>query len=310
MSAADRAVVIGVDWGTSSLRVSALDADGQVLAEHSSDRGILTVQDQDFDAVLETMLAAWQPDPAIPLVLSGMITSRNGWCESPYLSAPCRLADLAGALLVRQSQRGRRLHFVPGVKLTETDAADVMRGEETELFGWLARRHTDNVGAIGERLCLLPGTHSKWVQLTDAGISHFSTCMTGELFALLCRHSILGRLMNADDTRSAQAFERGARYGLAKPGELLATLFSARALPLLDRLPARDIRDYLAGLLIGSEVAGQVRQMAQPVVIIGRGDLVDRYATVLRIAGVNSDRSEPGAAAAGQFALARQAALL
>lgn len=308
----DSVALVGVDWGTSSLRVTAMDVDGAVLAEVSNARGILTVQADEFSAVFDSVIAPWSLAPTVPVVLSGMVTSRNGWHETPYLNAPCHLAELAEGLVSHQGSAGRRLYFVPGVQQLDAVTADVMRGEETELFGWLARtppHQTEKSAPSGQRLFLLPGTHSKWVRTDAAGIKGFKTCMTGELFALLCEHSILGRLMTSDRPASATAFTEGAKRGLAEPQSLLSMLFSARAMPLLEVLPTDDVQDYLAGMLIGAEVAAQPDANGCPVVVIGRGDLTDRYISVLQMAGSSTEKAEPGAAYAGQFELAKRAEL-
>ena len=305
--------LVGVDWGTSSLRVSAMDTHGALLAEEKSARGILTIAPGGFDAALGAVLSAWSVAPTIPVVLSGMITSRNGWRETPYLEAPCELAELAQSLMTHTDGFGRRLYFVPGVQQLESGSADVMRGEETELFGWLARHKGANAERVSEpeeRVFLLPGTHSKWVQTEGFTIKSFVTCMTGELFALLSEHSILSRLMTSDRPANPAAFTQGAKQGLAEPAKLSSMLFSARAMPLLGLLPTDDIQDYLAGVLIGAEVATQVAGHERPIVVIGRGDLTERYVSVLALAGQSAERAEPGAAYAGQFELALRAKLL
>jgi len=212
-------------------------------------------------------------------------------------------------MVSHRNAAGRSLHFVPGVQQLDNHTADVMRGEETELIGWLTRQ-SDPPGGGRRRHFLLPGTHSKWVHTDGLGISGFQTCMTGEVFALLCNHSILARLMTSDRAASVGAFHEGARRGLAAPQSLLSILFSARAMPLLGVLPGDDVRDYLAGMLIGAEVAAQPFENAGELIVIGRGDLTDRYVSVLQLAGVAAEKAEPGAASAGQYELARQAGLI
>ncbi|MFK7963067.1 MAG: 2-dehydro-3-deoxygalactonokinase [Burkholderiaceae bacterium] len=305
--------LIGVDWGTSSLRVSAMDAHGALLAEEKSARGILTIEPDGFGVVLDSVLSGWSVAPTVPVVLSGMITSRNGWQETPYLEAPCELLALASSMLTHTDGSGRSLYFVPGVQQLESGTADVMRGEETELFGWLARQRATNAQSLSgaeKRTFLLPGTHSKWVQTEGTAIQSFVTCMTGELFALLSEHSILSRLMTSDRPANPAAFTQGAKQGLAEPAKLLSKLFSVRAMPLLGALPTDDVQDYLAGLLIGAEVATQAATQERPIVVIGRGDLTERYVSVLALAGQSAERAEPGAAYAGQFELACRADLL
>lgn len=302
--------LVGIDWGTSSLRLVAMNGQGETVASLQSDRGITRIGPDGFDAAIEQALSPWQLPVSVPLILSGMIGSRNGWVETPYLDAPVPLASLAGALVSHRSRAARHLYFVPGIRLVGRHA-DVMRGEETELLGWFEKNPQHQIS----QSFVLPGTHCKWVHTEHRQITGFRTCMTGEVFAVLCEHSILGRLMAAgpaDDLPDAAdaAFELGARRGLAEPENLLANLFSARALPLLERMHAAEIRPYLAGLLIGSEVAGQHRRHDEPLVVIGRGELAERYVRVLHLAGAQADCAEPGSAIAGQFAIARMAGLV
>lgn len=316
MNPAALTALIGIDWGTSSLRAVCLDAAGRVHAERRGDEGITRVADGAFEQTLEVVLADWNVPSDVPVVLSGMITSRNGWLETPYLPVPAALPALASAMRMQRAASGRALAFVPGVNQGVDRAgqptglpADVMRGEETELLGWLDAAGSKPQAGTTLRF-VLPGTHSKWAELRDGSIVAFSTCMTGEIFEALCRHTILGRLMTGDAVAD-DAFDDGARIGLREPARLLAHCFSARALPLLERMPVQHTRDYLAGLLIGAEVAGQLAGATDgPLIIIGRGDLAERYARVLSLAGRHADVAEPGSAARGQFALARLAGLV
>ena len=318
------AALLGIDWGTSSLRAVALDASGRILAQRNSPSGIQAIEPGAFEQTLEALLAPWQIDTKVPVVLSGMITSRNGWVETPYLPTPAALDALAGALVPLRSAAGRRLHFVPGVSqagpasagvapdVAAGPQADVMRGEETELLGWLAAARQKAGEASAPSMSgqfVLPGTHSKWAQVQDGRIESFATCMTGEIFHVLSKHTILSKLMEADAV-SPPAFTAGAELGLREPARLLAHCFSVRALPLLGRMPVGQTRDYLGGLLVGAEVAGQIDQAAHQLIVIGRGDLAARYAQVIAMAGRQAVVAEPGSAAHGQLALARLAGLL
>ena len=247
---ADGAALIGIDWGTTSFRAYRIGADGAALATRTAPAGILKVPSGDFEAVLEREVGDWLgAAPALPVVVSGMITSRQGWLEVPYCACPAGSVELAGALGELTTGAGRRLHFVPGVSLIGSDGVpDVIRGEETQIIGQLA-------GGRGGEVLLLPGTHSKWAFAADGRIVWFATFMTGELFAVLSEHSILGRLMAAGAAPDETAFARGLSYAREGPGGLLKRLFSARTLGLFDQLPASAIGSYLSGLLIGSELA-------------------------------------------------------
>jgi 2-dehydro-3-deoxygalactonokinase len=235
------------------------------------------------------------------VVLSGMITSRQGWHELPYLPCPAGADDLARAVHTTRAPGLGPLHFVTGLSSLGPDGTpDVMRGEETQIIG------QDDL-APGEAV-VLPGTHSKWVVVEDGRIIRFRTYLTGELFAVLARHSILGRLM-ADGPEDEEALLRGVEVALAGPG-LLGRLFSARALPLVGGLAETAVRDYLSGLLIGTEIAeGLVAERPDAVVVIGSDQLARRYAAALDRAGLRHRPGRPDAAALGQWRIAEAAGI-
>ncbi len=302
---ADDAALIGIDWGTTSFRAYRIAADGAVLEAQSAAAGILKVADRDFAAVLEREIGPWlAAAPEVPVVASGMITSRQGWREVPYCPSPAGAGELAAGLL-RHDTAGRRVvHFVPGLSLIGADGVpDVMRGEETQIVG--------EAGG-GRQALVLPGTHSKWAFAEDGRIVWFATFMTGEVFGLLKEHSILGRLM-AGEAPDDAAFARGLGYAQQGPGGLLKRLFSARTLGLFDRLPAGGIEDYLSGLLIGSEIAEALTCLPDAVgeiTVIGGSALAERYRQALAAAGLGVRTAAPDASARGQLLIARAAGLL
>lgn len=292
----DEAKLIAVDWGTSSFRAWLLGEAGSVLAEIPSGAGILAVADGDFDAALEKNLAPFIGQRHLPVIASGMITSRNGWVETSYLPLPLDAEALAQSIKLYETASGRKIHFVTGaVRNPDDGLPDVMRGEETEIIGHLCQSAAQN------GLFVLPGTHSKWAIVTSGQITHFQTCMTGEIFALLRQHSILGRLMT-DGSENPDAFRRGVEASRTE-GALLARIFSARSLALLGRLDGKDIADYLSGLLIGDEVFSTWDGHSS-VIIIGRGDLAERYRIALTQIGSKAEIAPPGMARAGLWHIA------
>src|SRR6185437_15251648 len=126
--------LIGLDWGSSSLRAYLLDEQGGILETRTRGWGIRRLPPGGFDAALDDVLAGW---PALPLLASGMVGSRDGWREVPYVDLPVGLDAVARALSHVDSAGGRRVHLIPGLRHIAT--ADVMRGEETEIFGALAQ---------------------------------------------------------------------------------------------------------------------------------------------------------------------------
>lgn len=304
--------LVGLDWGTTSLRAYLMGGDGAILERQASAAGILQVGEAGFEGTFERHVGAWlEAAPNLPVILSGMIGSRQGWVEVPYLTCPAAPDAIAGHLHRLPAARGRALAFVPGL-LVEGDIPDVMRGEETELVGAIAEQPT-------AELFVLPGTHSKWVRVAGGRLEEFATYMTGELFGVLKTHSILGRLIEAGAAFDAAAFARGATIGLDDRktlGGLLHRLFGVRTLPLTGSLPGAGVESYLSGLLIGTEVrealaaAQSERSSGGPVMLVGGSELVGRYEVVLQLAGLATARAAPDAAARGQFTLARLAGLL
>ncbi|WP_435169194.1 2-dehydro-3-deoxygalactonokinase [Falsirhodobacter sp. 1013] len=294
------ATLIALDWGTSSLRAWCLDARGQVLDQRESPEGIMHVKDG-FAAAFQRIIGPWRADhPDLPALACGMIGSAQGWKEAPYLSCPAGPEELAGAM-VALPEHG--LHIVPGV--SQRHPADVMRGEETQIAGALALHPTLRPGAH----LVMPGTHSKWVTIRDGRIQGFTTFMTGELFAVLKEHSILGRLAKTpgeDDAAFAQGLDA------AREGDLPSRLFSARSGVLLGDRPASSSLDYLSGLIIGAEIAS-AQGLLQPKdtpVLIGAPALVGRYRQALAAFGLPDARTIEHTAIAGLWQIARAARLI
>lgn len=283
--------MIGVDWGTTSFRAYRLGPGGAVLAEVERKRGILTVEPGGFPAVLEEAIGPWLADGESEVLLCGMVGSRQGWQEAPYLPCPAGPAEIAAALTVLDFE-GARCRLVPGLATRDADGVpDVMRGEETKLIGLLAE------GVAG--LVCLPGTHTKWVRLAGGRIGHFATHMTGELRAVLLEHSILGRL--AAPGRSAEAFRRGvARSG--QEGGLLHHLFGTRGLGLHGELAEAETADYLSGLLIGHEIRA-AWPGGEPVHLAGAAVLAETYGAALAQLGARVVRHGDDVVAAGLHAI-------
>lgn len=299
--------LIGVDWGTSSLRAYKLDQTGQIIEAVSTDKGILHVENNAFAAVLDDIIGRWRT-PGLPVILSGMIGSRQGWIEVPYLGVPATLGEIAAALVSHPDDP--LIRFVPGLAQDPPGRApDVMRGEETQIAGAIG-------GSSGRHLLVMPGTHSKWVLVEDGRIVWFATFMTGELFAILKDHSILGRLMTGGDQHHDDAvFEQGLGAARSLPGGLLQQLFSARTLGLFERVPAEAISAYLSGLLIGNELGEALGNLdespdSMAITVIGASALAERYMNAIGHAGLSSRKAGDDAAARGHYLIAKAAKLL
>jgi 2-dehydro-3-deoxygalactonokinase len=307
--------LIGLDWGTSSFRAYRLDAAGAVLEAKTAPAGILRVPEGGFEGVFEREIGPWLADaPGLPVIASGMITSRQGWVEVSYCPCPAGSAEIAAALVRHETGAGRIVHFVPGLSIVGADGVpDVIRGEETQIIGAVGGAVGGEVGdAPGRRLLVLPGTHSKWALVEDGRIVWFATFMTGELFAVLKEHSILGRMMAGERDDDA-AFRRGLAY--ARAGGLLKRLFSARTLGLFGALPESGTAAYLSGLLIGTEVQDALDCLEQPsagqeITVVGGAELTGRYLTAIDHAGLRGRRAADDAGARGLFLIAHAAGLI
>ena len=299
------ASLIGVDWGTSQLRAYLLDGCGAILDRREAPRGILTVEAGGFPGVLAEALAGWPG--GLPVILSGMVGSRQGWVEAPYLPCPARPGDLAGGLVALDAPGLGPARLVPGISHRHPDGhPDVIRGEETQIAGALMAL------GLSEGLFVLGGTHSKWVRVEGGAIAGFSTYMTGEVFAALRGHTILGRLMPSAERGEGEGFRRGVTEGAALPsaGALLARLFSVRTLGLFDELPGRELSDYLSGLLIGAEMAAATREGAGRFIAVKSQGLERHYDVAADILGLDCVPAPADCVVLGHLAIARAAGLV
>ncbi len=272
MNPATRPDWIAVDWGTSNLRVWAMGADG-ILAEASSDDGMGRLLPAQFEPALLSLIDPWLSDRKTPVIACGMVGSRQGWVEAPYRAVPCTPVDRAAMVQVVVSDPRISVHIAPGLK--QPKPADVMRGEETQIAGALAL----NPGFDG--VICLPGTHSKWVQISAGEVVSFQTFMTGEVFALLSQHSVLRHGMGGTGWDDA-AFDEALSDALSRPDRFAARLFSLRAEGLLDGLLPDQARARLSGLLIGIELAAaRPYWLGQAVNLIGAETLSRAYARAL-----------------------------
>jgi 2-dehydro-3-deoxygalactonokinase len=270
--------LLAVDWGTTSLRGALLDGTGSVTHERSSANGLLNVRAGGFAEVLEAEFGDWLRVPGTLCLMAGMVGSKQGWQEAPYCASPAGLAEVAQHLTwIERTGRqiSQRIAVVPGMSCENEGVPDVMRGEETQVFGAL------QLLGMQEGVFVLPGTHSKWVRVQAGRIEGLATFMTGEFYALLRQHSILARTLPAvDDELDGAAFDEGVALALRR-GSLLGTAFSVRTLSLFARKSAQSLPSYLSGLVIGEELRAQSLGGVEHVVLIGSDTLTQRYARAL-----------------------------
>ena len=275
-------VLIALDWGTSSLRAYLLGQEGRILDSYSAAAGVVKLEPGEFPDAFEAATGAWRARwPGLRAIACGMVGSNAGWVEAPYATCPASPEDLATRLI---EVPGAGLLIVPGIA-QHGEAADVMRGEETQIFGGLWM-HPD----LRTRTRVVhPGTHSKWIDIEDGRLQRFNTYMTGEVYAVLREHSILGRFAKdappPSDEAAREAFERGV-HAVRRGGHLAPLLFSTRALVLTGQMRPEQALDYLSGLLIGEEIGYALATGPRDLVLMGDLDLCARYRHAMGLFGL------------------------
>jgi 2-dehydro-3-deoxygalactonokinase len=309
------AALVALDWGTTTFRAWLLDGTGSVLDSIRTADGALTISERSasarvralaFEDTFRRLCRSWLDEhPGVPVLCAGMAGSNHGWAEAGYLDVPADLGDLAEHLTVVPAGDSV-VHLVPGLRVDRPDP-DVLRGEEVQLVGALSEVPE------GPATVVLPGTHSKWVRLDGTRVTGFTTAMTGELYGLLMRDSILARLATGEPgTEVTEAFTRGLDAEDARGEErgLAALLFTARPLALAGRLDPAEIADYVSGLLVGSEVRHMLRGTPAGVVALcGPPATEHRYRFALERGGALVHTVGEGAAARGLWGVALDAGL-
>lgn len=292
--------MIGIDWGSSGFRAYRLGEDGSIRERRTASSGIASLTPTDYAAVLQQQIGDWLRDaPSAPVLLSGMVGSRQGWREAPYAECPAGMTELAARLCPVDLGNGRVARIVPGLSCRGADGhPDVMRGEETQIFG---------LDLPAQATLCMPGTHSKHVQFHDGRIAGFATAMTGEVFGLLKSHGLIAAMLAPDDSEEldATAFESGLALS-GQPGGLLHHIFTVRTRRLFNELSAGAATHYLSGILIGHEL--RATAWAGKVVIVGTGGLAMRYWKAFAFLGIDADVAPEDAAATGLYRLGQFAA--
>ena len=267
------AAYLALDWGTTNRRVYALAADGKLLHRAQDDRGVLAVPAGTYPAEIEAIRDAHGD---LPILAAGMIGSTRGWHDVPYVAAPADPVALAAGAV----QVGQGVTILPGIARRDESRADVMRGEEVQVFGAIAAGL-----APADALFCQPGTHNKWIVADGGTITDFTTAMTGELFALLKAHGILAGMLDGP-VADGPAFRDGLARGRA--GDLPAALFEVRASVLLGTRAADDAASFASGILIGADVAARRDLAGRTVHLLGTGALATLYAAAIEQAGART----------------------
>lgn len=322
--------LIALDWGTTTLRAYLLGEQGIILQVRTSPHGIMRLPElqetsednrqKRFEIAFESICGDWlRQFPALPVVASGMVGSAQGWKETRYLNLPFNVEELGRHLVSLATATGRPIWIVPGL-MQVTPPVNVMRGEETQILGALfseSREIQDE-----DKLFCLPGTHSKWINVSRQEIRNFTTFMTGEVYSALCSHTILGKMLpsNPGSRSDAAAFERGVDLACSAGSKgVLSDIFTTRTLALAGGLAAEQQADYLSGILIGHEVHAMLHLRADSsrevlrkasVTLVGEETLCHRYATAMKRLGCVDIGFSPDAMQHGLWKVAIQAGLI
>ena len=276
-----------VDWGTTRFRGYLVDGE-TILDRVESEEGVSALKAGEHAGVFRRRCGAWLAAEPLPVALVGMVGSREGWVVAPYATCPAGPAEIAAATTPVDLGEGRTGHVVPGLSC-ENGGVDVMRGEETLALG----------AGVADGLLCLPGTHPKWVEMRHGRIVRFATYFTGEMYALLRHHSMVGRPATEPEDPAGfdlglDAAERNARDRVG----LLHLIFGARAAAVTGRLSSAALGPYISGLLTGDEVAGAFALFRKPdrVTVIAGAPRADVFLRALARHGVEAAVRPPEAA--------------
>ncbi|PZW45680.1 2-dehydro-3-deoxygalactonokinase [Humitalea rosea] len=290
--------MIGVDWGTTNFRAWWLGPDGGIRDHLASGDGLLSTPADGFAATLARNIGPWLAQGETRILLCGMVGSRQGWREAPYLGCPADAAAIAAASIAVEFP-GAEARIIPGLTTRDADGCpDVARGEETKAVSLLARL------GLGRAVLVLPGTHCKWIGIEAGRITGFTSHMTGEVFATLARHSILGRTLEEGAAHDAAAFARGV-VRARQAGGVLHHLFGVRAMALVDGLDPAASASFLSGLLIGHEILAAMPATRAPLHVLTESMLGARYAEAFDALGIPHTVESGDVTPGGLVALSR-----
>jgi 2-dehydro-3-deoxygalactonokinase len=270
---------IAIDWGSSNLRVWALNNNNAILDSISSNDGMLGLASSEFEPLLSEKISKWGVgDVNIPILCCGMVGAKQGWVEAPYASIPYKLMQEVDSVKVRCSDNRLNVRILGGLR--QDNPADVMRGEETQIRGFLS------IFSNFDGIICLPGTHTKWVHVSAGEVISFRTFMSGELFDLLSKYSVLKHSVKSDGWDDEE-FKSAVSESISNPQKIFSDFFKLRADHLLKQVEQSELRSKLSGYIIGAELAGaKPYWLGQNVVILGNNNLSKIYKTALEGQGI------------------------
>ncbi|MEM5481139.1 2-dehydro-3-deoxygalactonokinase [Pseudoalteromonas fuliginea] len=316
--------LIIVDWGSSNFRAFLVDNKGMILDTVNGEQGVLSIKNGCLETVLLSYISDWLLEYKMPIIMAGMVGGAIGWQDTGYVNTPVNLDSMSVSLCKANNKAGLRISIVPGIKyVMENNVCDVMRGEEVQVFGAVldVEQTAGELSnqTLGETMFCLPGTHSKWVEVAKdtqnkTVITSLTTFMTGEMFDLLTKQSILGEGLESlvSTQTDMPSFLKGVGVSQVQ-SSLLSALFSARTLKLDKQLALQNVPSYISGLLIGAELAGIRSKLndIKHVYLIGNSSLNTLYCEALKELGFTSSiLSSATASTKGMFTLAINAGLV
>ncbi|NKB52862.1 MAG: 2-keto-3-deoxy-galactonokinase [Rhizobiaceae bacterium] len=272
--------LIVLDWGTTNVRLALLNIDGSIVEERRGESGVGTFSHDEFEAHFDRLTGGW---PQVPAIAAGMVGSRQGWREAQYLACPASTNDLVQGLQ-HFCHDGRPITIVPGLTLNDGQRFDVMRGEESQIAGFLTQQPHYS-GTL-----LMPGTHSKWVRIVDGTVVSFQTYMTGEMFEALSEHTILRHSLSKPSNDTDRFLAKVAQLS-DEPSSFEGALFGLRARHLLTNSDATELHQELSALLILSELKAGLKDgfsLHDEVILIGSEGLTGLYQGALKAMNINA----------------------
>ena len=262
---------VALDWGTSNFRAYLMD-NNNVIDQVSTQEGMKFIDQNEFEKILIKNIDAWNNKFDIKVIIaSGMVGAKQGWIEVPYINSPCDIRNVNFKTF--KILDDANIHILSGV--SQFNPSDVMRGEETQIAGFLL----NNVDFNGS-ICL-PGTHSKWVNMNSYNIQEFTTFLTGELYEIVKKYSILNHSLNTTELDD-EIVKSSAKLVIENPSFISNKLFEIRADNLLKNSNQTSNNSKLVGYLLGIELSGSRTYWEdKDLVIIGSSNLNKYYELIL-----------------------------
>ena len=268
--------VLFIDWGTTNFRAHKYDLiKNKVISKIENNKGILNIKKKsEFLHILNETLVKLKLSTKHYILLAGMVGSKKGLYEVPYIRIPTSLSNLSKKIITKSIQ-GIQINIIPGLVFRNKNYYDVIRGEETLVIGAIEKLNI-------KQNCFLccPGTHSKWIMIKNDIINSFSTYMTGDLYSAIKSNTILSQSLNEESEKfSIIYFKHGLKF-IKKNKTIISIIFKIRTMDLFSQNKSFERKSFLSGLIIGlemNEVLNKIKLFKSRVVLIANGPLTKLY---------------------------------